>query len=169
MVPVPKIELLLPPPRYLDILLLSHLMPPRTTNAPQISQNTTILLFLVLLIAFFPGSFHYLWTAPLKLLVLPFSLLSSLLAPSSTTSSPESQQQLPYCQQQLQSTMSWSQKTFSLPAQSRGSYLITDIVLNEVPEIKQYKVGLLNLFIQHTSCALSLNENWDPVRTYTTD
>jgi thiamine phosphate synthase YjbQ (UPF0047 family) len=34
-------------------------------------------------------------------------------------------------------------------------------VTKELPEIKQYKTGLLNLFIQHTSCALSLNENWD--------
>jgi thiamine phosphate synthase YjbQ (UPF0047 family) len=33
--------------------------------------------------------------------------------------------------------------------------------LKEIPEIKEYKVGLLNLFVQHTSCALSLNENWD--------
>ncbi|KAK2066523.1 hypothetical protein P8C59_000332 [Phyllachora maydis] len=44
---------------------------------------------------------------------------------------------------------------------SRGSYLITDHVLEELPEIRQYRVGLLNLFVQHTSCALSLNENWD--------
>jgi secondary thiamine-phosphate synthase enzyme len=57
--------------------------------------------------------------------------------------------------------MSWSQKTFTLPARSRGSYLVTDHVLQEVPEIRDYKVGMLNLFVQHTSCALSLNENWD--------
>lgn len=57
--------------------------------------------------------------------------------------------------------MSWSQKNFTLPARSRGSYLITDHVLQEVPEIRNYKVGMLNLFVQHTSCALSLNENWD--------
>lgn len=57
--------------------------------------------------------------------------------------------------------MSWSQKTFTLPTRSRGSYLITDHVLQEVPEIRDYKVGMLNLFVQHTSCALSLNENWD--------
>jgi thiamine phosphate synthase YjbQ (UPF0047 family) len=57
--------------------------------------------------------------------------------------------------------MSWSQTTFTLPARSRGSYLVTDIVTKEVKEIKDYKVGLLNLFVQHTSCALSLNENWD--------
>ena len=144
------------------ISLMPH---PRTANAPQISQNATILLFLVLVLAFFPGCFHYLWTLPFKLLVFPFSLLSSLVSSAgSSTSSPTTNTELPYCQQPQQATMSWSQKTFSLPAQSRGSYLITDIVVNEVPEIKQYKVGLLNLFIQHTSCALSLNENWDPVR-----
>ncbi|EMF12309.1 UPF0047 domain protein [Sphaerulina musiva SO2202] len=57
--------------------------------------------------------------------------------------------------------MSWTQKTFTLPSQSRGSYLITDTILQELPEMKTYKVGLLHLFIQHTSCALSLNENWD--------
>lgn len=55
----------------------------------------------------------------------------------------------------------WTQKSFTLPSKSRGSYLITNIVQKELPEIQSYKVGLLNLFIQHTSCALSLNENWD--------
>jgi secondary thiamine-phosphate synthase enzyme len=57
--------------------------------------------------------------------------------------------------------MAWFQKTFNLPTKSRGSYLITDTVVRELPELKDYKVGLLNLFVQHTSCALSLNENWD--------
>jgi thiamine phosphate synthase YjbQ (UPF0047 family) len=57
--------------------------------------------------------------------------------------------------------MSWFQKTVSLPPKSCGSYLITDTIEKELPELKQYKVGLLNLFVQHTSCALSLNENWD--------
>ena len=57
--------------------------------------------------------------------------------------------------------MSWFQKTFHLPAKSRGSYLVTDHVLAELPELRNYKVGILNLFVQHTSCALSLNENWD--------
>lgn len=57
--------------------------------------------------------------------------------------------------------MSWFQKNFTLPARSRGSYLITDHILSELPEIRDYKVGMLNLFVQHTSCALSLNENWD--------
>ncbi len=30
-----------------------------------------------------------------------------------------------------------------------------------LPELASYRVGLLHLFVQHTSCALSLNENWD--------
>ena len=53
------------------------------------------------------------------------------------------------------------QKQFTLPTRSRGSYLVTDTILKELPELKNYKTGLLNLFIQHTSCALSLNENYD--------
>lgn len=57
--------------------------------------------------------------------------------------------------------MTWFQKSLTLPSRSRGSYLVTDHVLSELPEIRDYKVGLLNLFVQHTSCALSLNENWD--------
>ncbi|KAF2203784.1 hypothetical protein GQ43DRAFT_438513 [Delitschia confertaspora ATCC 74209] len=57
--------------------------------------------------------------------------------------------------------MSWAQKTLSLPSRSRGSYLITKDIESQLPEISNYKVGLLNLFVQHTSCALSLNENWD--------
>jgi len=39
--------------------------------------------------------------------------------------------------------------------------LITNTVIHELPEIKDYHIGMLNLFIQHTSCALSLNENYD--------
>ncbi|KAI6785735.1 thiamine phosphate synthase YjbQ [Emericellopsis cladophorae] len=57
--------------------------------------------------------------------------------------------------------MTWTQKQFTLQPKSRGSYLITDQVVQALPEIRNYKVGLLNLFIQHTSCALSLNENFD--------
>ena len=57
--------------------------------------------------------------------------------------------------------MSFFQKQFTLPAKSRGCYLITDEVTRQLPELKNFKVGVLHLFIQHTSCALSLNENCD--------
>jgi len=40
--------------------------------------------------------------------------------------------------------------------------LITDEVLKNVPEIKNYEIGILNLFLQHTSAGLTLNENCDP-------
>lgn len=57
--------------------------------------------------------------------------------------------------------MSFDQTQFTLSPRTKGCYLITDEVLKNVPEIKQYKVGLLNLFIQHTSAGLTLNENFD--------
>lgn len=57
--------------------------------------------------------------------------------------------------------MSWFQKQFTLPPKSRGSYLVTNHITSSLPEIKDYRVGILHLFVQHTSCALSLNENWD--------
>ena len=48
---------------------------------------------------------------------------------------------------------------FSLKARRRGFHLITDEVMAHLPQLP--KIGLLNLFIQHTSCALSICENWD--------
>jgi secondary thiamine-phosphate synthase enzyme len=58
-------------------------------------------------------------------------------------------------------TSGWFQKTLTLPARARGSYLITDTITSQLPEIKEYRVGILHLFMQHTSAALSMNENWD--------
>ena len=48
---------------------------------------------------------------------------------------------------------------FSLRAQRRGFHLITDEIMTHLPQLP--KIGLLNLFIKHTSCALSICENWD--------
>lgn len=58
--------------------------------------------------------------------------------------------------------MPWVQKQFSLPAQSRGFHLITDLVLDACPEISQIKTGICHIFIQHTSASLTINENCDP-------
>ncbi|MBN1462897.1 MAG: YjbQ family protein [Paludibacteraceae bacterium] len=56
------------------------------------------------------------------------------------------------------------QVTFSLSAKKRGFHLITREILQQLPELPQ--TGLLHLFVKHTSCALSINENADPsVRT----
>ena len=58
--------------------------------------------------------------------------------------------------------MVWHQVTFQLPVQPRGFHLITSLVRDAVPQIGQLRVGLLHLFIQHTSASLSINENADP-------
>ena len=58
-----------------------------------------------------------------------------------------------------------TQTTFNLTARRRGCHLVTQEVLEHLPKTLP-KAGLLNLFVQHTSCALSINENYDPdVRT----
>ena len=58
--------------------------------------------------------------------------------------------------------MSFSQKSFTLPSRAAGCYLVTDDVQRALgTELAKYRVGICHLFVQHTSCALSLNENWD--------
>ena len=56
---------------------------------------------------------------------------------------------------------SYTQHALTLPSLGRGSHLITDHITSSLPEISSVKCGLLHLFLQHTSCALSMNENWD--------
>lgn len=51
------------------------------------------------------------------------------------------------------------QYTFALRERPRGCHIITSEVLQHIPDLPQ--VGLLHLFVQHTSCALSVCENWD--------
>ena len=56
----------------------------------------------------------------------------------------------------------WFQKTLRLAPRPRGFHLVTREVLEAVPEIRDYRVGLAHFFIQHTSASLTLNENADP-------
>jgi secondary thiamine-phosphate synthase enzyme len=58
--------------------------------------------------------------------------------------------------------MTWIQKTLQLKPRPRGFHLITDEILSQLPELRPLRVGLLHLFIQHTSASLTLNENADP-------
>lgn len=44
----------------------------------------------------------------------------------------------------------------------RGFHLITHHIVEAVPEIQSLQVGLLDVFIQHTSASLTINENADP-------
>lgn len=56
----------------------------------------------------------------------------------------------------------WFQKEVRLAPRSRGFHLITDEVERALPELANVQVGLLHLFIQHTSASLTINENADP-------
>jgi len=59
--------------------------------------------------------------------------------------------------------MRWLQRELQLPAVRRGFHLITRHVVDALgKELSAYKVGLLHVFIQHTSASLSINENADP-------
>ncbi len=57
--------------------------------------------------------------------------------------------------------MPWRHRILQLPAFPRGFHLITEHVLGAVPEIADIRVGLLHVFIQHTSASLAINENAD--------
>ncbi|MCQ2229071.1 MAG: secondary thiamine-phosphate synthase enzyme YjbQ [Bacteroidales bacterium] len=52
------------------------------------------------------------------------------------------------------------QVEFSLSSKKRGCHLVTSEVLSHLPELPA--AGILNLFVKHTSCALTINENFDP-------
>ncbi|KAJ9477695.1 hypothetical protein PHBOTO_001263 [Pseudozyma hubeiensis] len=61
----------------------------------------------------------------------------------------------------LKPTMPW-QKQFTLSSRSKGCHLVTNEVMPHLEEgLKGVKIGMLTLFIQHTSAALTLNENFD--------
>lgn len=53
-----------------------------------------------------------------------------------------------------------SQTEFTLRSRSRGFHLITDEIISNLPKLPE--VGMLNLFMKHTSAALTINENADP-------
>ena len=53
------------------------------------------------------------------------------------------------------------QKEITLKPFSRGFHLITDEILEVIPEIKQIKIGQIQVFIKHTSASLTINENAD--------
>ena len=58
--------------------------------------------------------------------------------------------------------MPWLQQQLTLPAFRRGFHLITRQVIEVLPELASIRVGLLHVFIQHTSASVSINENADP-------
>ncbi|MDY0903346.1 secondary thiamine-phosphate synthase enzyme YjbQ [Pedobacter sp. CFBP9032] len=54
------------------------------------------------------------------------------------------------------------QQALSLRERRRGFHIITDEVENALPEIREIKTGICQVFIQHTSASLTINENADP-------
>jgi secondary thiamine-phosphate synthase enzyme len=58
--------------------------------------------------------------------------------------------------------VTWIQRQIELRRRPRGFHLITDDVVAAIPELKEFRAGLLHVFIQHTSASLSINENADP-------
>jgi len=56
----------------------------------------------------------------------------------------------------------WIQKEIQLQARSRGFHIITEEILAQLPELKNINIGMMNVFIKHTSASLTINENADP-------
>ena len=56
----------------------------------------------------------------------------------------------------------WIQKEIRLSPKARGFHLVTNEILSQLPELKHIQLGLLNVFIKHTSASLTINENADP-------
>lgn len=54
------------------------------------------------------------------------------------------------------------QKEISLNPYPRGFHLVTGDIINQFPEMREIKAGILHVFIKHTSAGLTLNENADP-------
>jgi secondary thiamine-phosphate synthase enzyme len=54
------------------------------------------------------------------------------------------------------------QQNLTLKERKRGFHLITNEVLEAISQISELKTGLLQVFIQHTSASLCVNENADP-------
>ena len=56
----------------------------------------------------------------------------------------------------------WLQKRVKLNPKKRGFHVVTQEIIEQVPELHQIRIGLAHFFLQHTSASLSLNENADP-------
>ncbi|WP_273526854.1 secondary thiamine-phosphate synthase enzyme YjbQ [Pseudomonas sp.] len=55
----------------------------------------------------------------------------------------------------------WRQTLITLRPRPRGFHLITDELQAALPELRRCEVGLLHLWLRHTSASLTVNENAD--------
>lgn len=58
--------------------------------------------------------------------------------------------------------MEFFQKELQLRPYQRGFHLITETILEAMPEMGHIQTGMLHVFIKHTSASLTINENADP-------
>jgi secondary thiamine-phosphate synthase enzyme len=56
----------------------------------------------------------------------------------------------------------WIQKEIQLKPRPRGFHLVTEELLRRLPELRDLRTGMMNIFIMHTSASLTINENADP-------
>ena len=56
----------------------------------------------------------------------------------------------------------WFQESHHFTARARGFHLVTHEIENALANLKKCRVGLLHVFIQHSSASLTINENADP-------
>ncbi|CAA0092319.1 Uncharacterised protein [BD1-7 clade bacterium] len=56
----------------------------------------------------------------------------------------------------------WIQKDIRLKARHRGFHLVTEDIVKQIPELADIQIGMMNVFIKHTSASLTINENADP-------
>ncbi|HKJ84163.1 MAG TPA: secondary thiamine-phosphate synthase enzyme YjbQ [Mariprofundaceae bacterium] len=57
----------------------------------------------------------------------------------------------------------WIQRTALLKPRPRGFHLITRELLEQLPELADFRIGLAHFFIRHSSASLTINENADPI------
>ena len=55
----------------------------------------------------------------------------------------------------------WTQKEIILNNKNRGFHLVTNEIVQNLSELKTVSIGLLHIFLKHTSASLTLNENAD--------
>ena len=58
--------------------------------------------------------------------------------------------------------MGWQQTSITLGRRTRGYHLITTAIETELRKMQSVSIGMLHLFLQHTSAAMTINENADP-------
>jgi secondary thiamine-phosphate synthase enzyme len=56
----------------------------------------------------------------------------------------------------------WYQKEIILGPKERGFHLVTEELVRQLPELKSLSIGIMQVFIKHTSASLTINENADP-------